>query len=79
VGPQKIYGEMIYVTVIMVKIGMQWDRCQIRVTGRVGGTTQIRVLEGPLYSFLICLFFSFFTPKLYSDLDNNGVSKWPNS
>jgi hypothetical protein len=32
--------EMIYMTVIRVKRGMQWDRCQIRVSGRVGGTTK---------------------------------------
>jgi hypothetical protein len=34
------YGEMIYMMVIRVKRGIQWDRFQIRVSGRVGGTTE---------------------------------------
>jgi hypothetical protein len=51
---------------IMVKIEMQWDRFQIRVSGRVGGTTQIRVLKGPLYSFLIFLFFIFLLLQSYT-------------
>jgi hypothetical protein len=40
VGPWKKYGEMIYIMVIRVKRGMQWDRCQIRVSGRVGGSME---------------------------------------
>jgi hypothetical protein len=44
-GPEKKDIEMIYMTVIRVKRGMKWDRCQIRVSGRVGGPLIFFFLE----------------------------------
>jgi hypothetical protein len=43
VGPWKKDEEMIYMILIRLKRGMQWDRCQIRVSGRMVGTTQKNV------------------------------------
>jgi hypothetical protein len=40
VEPWKKVREMRYMTVIRVKRGNQWDMCQLRVLGRVGGTTK---------------------------------------
>jgi hypothetical protein len=39
VGPLKKGEKVIYITAIRVTKGSQWDRCQIRVPRRVGGTT----------------------------------------
>jgi hypothetical protein len=40
VGPWKKGREMRYMIVMRVKRGKKWDRCQLRVSGRVGGTTK---------------------------------------
>jgi hypothetical protein len=49
VGPWKRDGKMLYMTVFNVKGGMQWDRCQIRVSGRVGGPWKRKMLRSDRY------------------------------
>jgi hypothetical protein len=36
---------VIYITAIRVTREIQWDMCQIRVSGRVGGTTKKRIIS----------------------------------
>jgi hypothetical protein len=86
---------MIYMMVCRVKRGMQWDRCQIRVSGRgrvhgkkglkMIGTTTIRMKRGiqwdrsQIMGWVGPNFFFFTLAELYSDLNNTAVSKYPNS